>query len=279
MSAYTMRGGRNPLSPTLSPASRGRGRILRAEVAGVSQQPAYGREALASRGCRGFSTACLREGGSCEPRLPGVLNSLLTRGRILRAEVAGGSQQPLVAAIGIARLAAGAGRTSPRPRLRRHGGARPGRAAPGGQRRTRQLEAARARAAVEPELVVDVLDAEDVVGDVLEGALLVAALDGPRERHLAGRDRHLHLAGVDPAAGDPLAHLVADPLVGAAVPLRPEAAPPREGIAPLPAGLVEARVDPACAAARPDVPVLAVRGAAPRPAIPLLALASHRSLY
>src|SRR6266540_2941501 len=223
MSAYTMRGGRNPLSPTLSPASRGRGRIL-------------------------------------------------------RAEVAGGSQQPLVAAIGIARLAAGAGRTSPRPRLRRHGGARPGRAAPGGQRRTRQLEAARARAAVEPELVVDVLDAEDVVGDVLEGALLVAALDGPRERHLAGRDRHLHLAGVDPAAGDPLAHLVADPLVGAAVPLRPEAAPPREGIAPLPGGLVEARVDPACAAARPDVPVLAVRGAAPRPAIPLLALASHRSL-
>src|SRR6266540_6771096 len=215
------------------------------------------REDLASRGCRGFSTACLREGGSCEPRSPG------------------GSQQPLVAAIGIA---AGAGRTSPRPRLRQHGGARPGRAAPGGQRRTRQLEAARARAAVEPELVVDVLDAEDVVGDVLEGALLVAALDGPRERHLAGRDRHLHLAGVDPAAGDPLAHLVADPLVGAAVPLRPEAAPPREGIAPLSGGLVEARVDPACAAARPDVPVLTVRGAAPRPAIPLLALASHRSL-
>src|SRR6266511_3125385 len=152
MSAYTMRGGRNPLSPTLSPASRGRGRILRAEVAGVSQQPAYAREDLASRGCRGFSTACLREGGSCEPRSPG------------------GSQQPLVAAIGIA---AGAGRTSPRPRLRQHGGARPGRAAPGGQRRTRQLEAARARAAVEPELVVDVLDAEDVVGDILEGALQI----------------------------------------------------------------------------------------------------------
>jgi hypothetical protein len=77
---------------------------------------------------------------------------------------------------------------------------------------------------------MDVLDAEDVVGDVLQRPLVVAALHGPGEGDLARLDGDLHVARVDAAAGDPLADVVADPLVGAVVALRPEGPTAREGV-------------------------------------------------
>src|SRR5690606_42120497 len=64
------------------------------------------------------------------------------------------------------------------------------------------------------ELVVDVLDADDLLGESPRFALLRTAVHGARERDLAVLHLHLDLAGVEEGVvGQKVADVLADPLV------------------------------------------------------------------
>jgi hypothetical protein len=90
------------------------------------------------------------------------------------------------------------------------------------------------------ELVVDVLDAHHLVGDVRSEPLRAAILDDARERDLGVLDADFDIARVDRRMPrQPVADVLSDPLVAPSVAARPAAEvalPP--GLAAPPAGQV-----------------------------------------
>src|SRR6266542_1262597 len=83
------------------------------------------------------------------------------------------------------------------------------------------VDLARLRAQGDAQLVVDLAHPGDGVDDVLGQALVGPAADRALERDLAVHHAYLDLAGVEIAVlGEPLADVLADPLVGALVALR-----------------------------------------------------------
>ena len=81
-----------------------------------------------------------------------------------------------------------------------------------------------------PQIVLHVPDAGDLLRDVLGPPLGLTAVDGAGQRHLAGRHAHLDLGGIDEGiVAQPIVHILADAVVRAGIAFRATAPmlPPR----------------------------------------------------
>src|SRR5579862_2953631 len=79
----------------------------------------------------------------------------------------------------------------------------------------------RSTIADDSDLILDVLDARDLLGAVLRDPLLLPILDRARQRHLATLHRHFDVRRIDlTVIGQRLADHLADSLVGALKPQR-----------------------------------------------------------